>query len=200
MKTLATGTSNGFGRRPHFEARARPGPHRRPGDPPAREPPAMAPPKTVLDKIVHAITTLSDPTGSSRVALAKFLKREFEISNATLVKKALAKGVKDGKLTQRGQSFALPGCDFAPPEDERLRHEVLRAGDDDARVAGKGDDVVVSYVGTLGAFELCLHTGPRTTASAWWTPFLKDFCSRRFSPPRVPRFQSRHTSTPFNFN
>ncbi|EEH51049.1 uncharacterized protein MICPUCDRAFT_37175 [Micromonas pusilla CCMP1545] len=109
----------------------------------------MAPPKTVLDKIVHAITTLSDPTGSSRVALAKFLKREFDISNATLIKKALAKGVKDGKLTQRGQSFALPGCDFAPPEDERLRHEILRAGDDDARVAGKGDDVVVSYVGTL---------------------------------------------------
>ena len=156
----------------------------------------MAPPKTVLDKIVHAITTLSDPTGSSRVALAKFLKREFEISNATLVKKALAKGVKDGKLTQRGQSFALPGCDFAPPEDERLRHEILRAGDDDARVAGKGDDVVVSYVGTLGAFE-CLHTGPHTTPLAWWTPFLKDF-ARRFSPP-TPRFQSP-PSMPFNFN
>jgi hypothetical protein len=30
------------------------------------------------------------------------------------------------------------------------------------------------------------------------TPFLKDFISRRVSPPRVPRFQSRHTSTPFN--
>ena len=152
----------------------------------------MAPPKTVLDKIVHAITTLSDPTGSSRVALAKFLKREFEISNATLVKKALAKGVKDGKLTQRGQSFALPGCDFAPPEDERLRHEILRAGDDDARVAGKGDDVVVSYVGTLGAFELCLHTGPRTTASAWCTPFLKD--SSTFNP------DTSRLSTPFNSN
>ncbi|EEH54259.1 uncharacterized protein MICPUCDRAFT_51001 [Micromonas pusilla CCMP1545] len=41
------------------------------------------------------------------------------------------------------------------------------------------------------------HTGPRTTASARWTPILKDFC-RRLSPPTTPRFQSRHTSTPFN--
>ena len=28
--------------------------------------------------------------------------------------------------------------------------------------------------------------------------FLRTFVSRRVSPPRVPRFQSRHTSTPFN--
>jgi|MDSW01.1.fsa_nt_gb hypothetical protein len=45
------------------------------------------------------------------------------------------------------------------------------------------------------------HTGPIyciTTASARRTPILKDFTSRRISPPRVPRFQSRHTSTPFN--
>jgi hypothetical protein len=41
------------------------------------------------------------------------------------------------------------------------------------------------------------HTCPRTTASAWCTPILKDF-ARRISPP-TPRFQSRHISTPFNF-
>jgi hypothetical protein len=41
-----------------------------------------------------------------------------------------------------------------------------------------------------------LCTGPRTTPFARWTPILKDF-SRRISPP-APRFQSRHTSTPFN--
>jgi len=41
------------------------------------------------------------------------------------------------------------------------------------------------------------YTGPHTTAFAWWTPILKDF-ARRIAPPRVPRFQSRHTSTPFN--
>tara|TARA_B100001142_G_scaffold313156_1_gene349366 strand:+ start:2069 stop:2317 length:249 start_codon:yes stop_codon:yes gene_type:complete len=40
------------------------------------------------------------------------------------------------------------------------------------------------------------HTGSHTTASAWCTPFLKDF-ARRITPP-ASRFQSRHTSTPFN--
>jgi hypothetical protein len=40
------------------------------------------------------------------------------------------------------------------------------------------------------------HTGPHTTASAWCTPILKDFC-HHFSPP-TPRVQSRHASTPFN--
>jgi methionyl-tRNA synthetase len=39
------------------------------------------------------------------------------------------------------------------------------------------------------------HTGPHTTASAWWTPILKDF-ARRISPP-TPRFQSP-PSTPFD--
>jgi hypothetical protein len=44
------------------------------------------------------------------------------------------------------------------------------------------------------------YTGPDTTTFAWCTPILKDYLSRRISPPRVPRFQSRHnsTSTPFN--
>ena len=41
------------------------------------------------------------------------------------------------------------------------------------------------------------HAGPHTTASAWLTPILKDFTSRRVSPPTL-RFQSRHTSMPFN--
>jgi hypothetical protein len=40
-----------------------------------------------------------------------------------------------------------------------------------------------------------LCTGPHTTASAWWTPILKDF-ARRISP-LIPRFQSP-PSTPFN--
>ena len=45
------------------------------------------------------------------------------------------------------------------------------------------------------AFRCVLYTGPHTTALAWWTPILKDFC-RRFSPP-TPRFQSP-SSKPFN--
>jgi hypothetical protein len=54
------------------------------------------------------------------------------------------------------------------------------------------------FVALYGFLRCVLYTGPRTTASAWWTPILKDFTSRRISAPRVPRFQSRHTSTPFN--
>ena len=64
---------------------------------------------------------------------------------------------------------------------------------DGVRGGRRGDDA--AEVSASGAFS---HTGSHTTASAWWTPFLKDFLSWRFSPPRVPRFQSRHTSTPFN--
>ena len=48
----------------------------------------------------------------------------------------------------------------------------------------------------------------KARSSSRWSPYdgvgavnadPKDF-SRRISPPRVPRFQSRHTSTPFNSN
>jgi hypothetical protein len=36
-------------------------------------------PKTVLDKIEHAVRQMADPTGSSRIAIVKFLKSEFEV-------------------------------------------------------------------------------------------------------------------------
>jgi len=41
-----------------------------------------------------------------------------------------------------------------------------------------------------GASHLIAPTGPRTTASAWLTPILKDFSTRRLSPHMVPRFPS----------
>ena len=41
------------------------------------------------------------------------------------------------------------------------------------------------------------YAGPRTTASAWCTPFLEDFLSRRISSPTPGWFQSRRASTPF---
>ena len=47
-------------------------------------------------------------------------------------------------------------------------------------------------------YEVCSpYTEPHTTAFAWLTPFLKDFC-RRLSQP-TPRFQSP-SSTLFNAN
>jgi len=69
----------------------------------------MAPPKTTLDKIVVAVTTLADPSGSSRQAIVKHLKAEFAFDNANALKKALKQGVDKGKLAQKGQSLP-PGA------------------------------------------------------------------------------------------
>jgi hypothetical protein len=75
----------------------------------------MAPPKTVLDKIVHAVTTMADPTGSSRQAILKFLKREFDLDNANAVKKALKQGVDKGSLLQKGSRSPSRAWSFRSP-------------------------------------------------------------------------------------
>ena len=62
----------------------------------------MAPPKTTLDKIVVAVTTLADPTGSSRQAIVKFLKSEFQLDNANAIKKAL-KATKASTLNRESR-------------------------------------------------------------------------------------------------
>jgi FKBP-type peptidyl-prolyl cis-trans isomerase len=107
----------------------------------------MAPPKTTLDKIVVAVTTLADPTGSSRQAIVKFLKTEFQLENAAIIKKALKQGVDKGKLTQQGQSFSVPGVEFEIPKDEQVTIEEILVGD--GAVAERGADVTMKYRGTL---------------------------------------------------
>ena len=107
----------------------------------------MAPPKTTLDKIVVAVTTLADPTGSSRQAIVKFLKSEFQLDNANAIKKALKQGVDKGKLTRKGQSFSLPGVEFEVPKDEQVTIEEVRVGEGD--LAERGSDVTMKYRGTL---------------------------------------------------
>ena len=107
----------------------------------------MAPPKTTLDKIVVAVTTLADPTGSSRQAIVKFLKSEFQLDNANAIKKALKQGVDKGKLTQKGQSFSVPGVEFEVPKDEQVTIYEVRVGE--GHLARVGDDVTVKYRGTL---------------------------------------------------
>jgi hypothetical protein len=64
----------------------------------------------------------------------------------------------------------------------------------DIHAIGAANNLLAAAVDTARS---PIHTGPHTTASAWWTPILKDSLSWRFSPPRVPRFQ-RPPSTPFN--
>ena len=61
-------------------------------------------PKTIIDRVLVAIETLESPGGSSRQAIAKFLKERFDYENAPALKRALTKAVADGKLDQRGGS------------------------------------------------------------------------------------------------
>ena len=107
----------------------------------------MAPPKTVLEKIVHAVTKLEDPTGSSRQAIVKYLKQEFAVDNANAIKKALKQGVDKKVLIQKGQSFTIPGVEFEAPKDEQVTIENDREGKGD--VAERGCTVSMSYRGVL---------------------------------------------------
>lgn len=118
--------------------------------PPKSTKPAV--PKTIIAKVLCAIETLASPApGSSRQAIAKFLKDTYDTDNAAALKRALTKGVTDGVLVQQGQSFSIPGMEFEAAEDEKVTIEVLREGYEDSPRSERGDQVDVSYVGTLAA-------------------------------------------------
>ena len=105
-------------------------------------------PKTILDKVVVAIRALKDARGSSRQAIAKYLKQELDTDNATALKLAFKKGVASGQLAQAGQSFTVVGdTAYEAPEGERLgiTDETVGMGAE----AEAGDEVTVAYVGTL---------------------------------------------------
>ena len=105
-------------------------------------------PKTVIDKVIAAIRAQKSAKGSSRQAIAKYLKAEFETDNATALKKALKKGVADGKLIQEGQSFKVAGDkEYEAPPEEQVEITDVKLGEGPA--AEKGDTVIVSYKGQL---------------------------------------------------
>ena len=113
------------------------------------------PPKTMLDKMVHAIrsTPSTNPNGVSRAAITKYLAAELGVDSksartAAQVKSALKKGVSKGILVQTGQSFRVEG-DPVPeiPEEEKLGVREVREGDGPA--CGPGDTVVMRYEGKL---------------------------------------------------
>jgi hypothetical protein len=89
----------------------------------------------------------------------------------------------------------------AATRDRAAAERVAAAAKDELAVAAKDLARLRLALAARGNVEakgaFYYHTGPHTTASAWCTPTLKEF-PRRISPPRVPRFQSRHTSTPFD--
>lgn len=106
-------------------------------------------PKTILDKVLVAIERLAAPGGSSRQAITKYLKEEFEYDNAPALKRALTKAVADGKLIQDGQKFSIPGLEFEKPDDERVKIEVLQEGFKHSFPCDSGCQVTVDYIGKL---------------------------------------------------
>ena len=109
--------------------------------------PKNAAPKTVLDKVIVAIRALKDHKGSSRPAIAKYLKAELATDNPTALRAALKKGVEQRRLTQSGQSFRVAGEAYEEPADERLTVEEVKVGG--GVEATDGSRVTVSYRGTL---------------------------------------------------
>jgi FKBP-type peptidyl-prolyl cis-trans isomerase len=96
--------------------------------------------------VIVAIRAVQDHKGASRQAIVKYLKSEFQCENGVAIKKAL----KSDKLVQTGQSFRVKGdAPIAPPADEVVGTEDVSIGDGAA--AQKGDEVSMSYVGTLEA-------------------------------------------------
>lgn len=128
-----------------------------------RTTPNMPPKKkgTVLDKIVYAIRQLKDPgtKGSSRTAIAKYIKSEFDYDNTNALKKAFKKGVADEVLVQTGQSFRVAKDPvLQESEEDQLKIEDLGSkksarsegnNDDFSTTAQSGDVVTVAYKGTL---------------------------------------------------
>ncbi|CAH0375927.1 unnamed protein product [Pelagomonas calceolata] len=122
-------------------------------------------PRTRRVQVIVAIRAVQDHKGASRQAIVKYLKSEFQCENGVAIKKAL----KSDKLIQTGQSFRVKGdAPIAPPADEVVGTEDVTVGD--GAVAQKGDEVSMSYVGTLEAdgsrfdagtnFRFTLGAGP----------------------------------------
>ena len=74
-------------------------------------------PKSYVDKVCAAIRALQESKGSSRQAIAKYLKTEFESDNTASLRKAFKTGVDKGLLVQEGARFSLKGVTFAEKDD-----------------------------------------------------------------------------------
>ncbi|KAL3808925.1 hypothetical protein ACHAXA_004693 [Cyclostephanos tholiformis] len=113
---------------------------------------STAAPKTLLDKIVHAIRSQpqTNANGASRTAITKYLRSELDVdaSKTAQLKGAFKRGVEGGVLVQTGQSFRV-ACDPPPelPAERTIEIEDLKAGSGPA--AGAGDTVVMKYEGKL---------------------------------------------------
>jgi FKBP-type peptidyl-prolyl cis-trans isomerase len=85
----------------------------------------------------------------SRMALAKYLKHEFDYENGTKLNAALKKAVLDGQLSQTGQSFRVVGDPMVERPPEPVVDIVDIQVGDGAAEATNGDTVVMMYEGKL---------------------------------------------------
>jgi FKBP-type peptidyl-prolyl cis-trans isomerase len=111
---------------------------------------------TVIGKIIYAIRQLKEPgpKGSSRTAILKYIKSEFNnYNNTTALKKAFKKGITDKVLLQNGQSFRVANDPIIENDDiaeeDKLIIDELSSGGTDTTKATTGDTVTVAYKGTL---------------------------------------------------
>lgn len=146
--------------------------------------------KTVLDKIMYAIRNQpATAKGVSRTAISKYIKSELSFDNEAALKRAIKKGVDDGKLIQTGQSFWIAG-DPDPSNKQQqqqstaLKIEDMQVGEGEAAKAG--DTVIVEYEGSLqdgtvfdsaDTFEFCLGIGEVIKGA--FRSDLRYSCSRR---------------------
>ena len=100
-----------------------------------------------LEKVVKAIRAERNHLGSSRQAIAKYLKAEFDSDNKTALRKALQLGVKKGKLSQSGARFRVVGDKEVAKPDDGFKQKDLSVGE--GREATPGSVVTVAYKGKL---------------------------------------------------
>jgi FKBP-type peptidyl-prolyl cis-trans isomerase len=111
----------------------------------------MAPPKTLLDKIVYAIRQqpAASANGVSRSAIVKYLSAEFGVDKTKAAsKKAFKDGVSKGILIQTGQSFRVKG-DKLPDVPEEAKVKIVEIKEGTGPAAESGDTVTVKYEGKL---------------------------------------------------
>ena len=109
-------------------------------------------PKSYLDKVVFAIRELKSSSGSSRAAIAKFLKQRFAVENKNALKKALKAGETSGVLLRDKQSFRVAG-DAAYAADPAFVVDAVDTRVGDGAEAVEGSDVTVGYKGKLESFD-----------------------------------------------
>jgi FKBP-type peptidyl-prolyl cis-trans isomerase len=127
------------------------------------------PQQTVIQKIIFAIRHQpKSPNGVSKVAIAKYLKSEMGYENSAALTRALKKGIENGTLEQKGQSYRIVSDPQEVTQAEsRVDFKDIVMGEGNI-LSLVGDSITVKYVGKLedgtifdaeNSFEFTLGVG-----------------------------------------